>query len=203
MNRDALKRTILLRFSGGVALLGALFFGTAGKFRYWEAWAYLATLFLPVALVAFLLLRDDPALLERRMAFREERPRQRAVVKVATLFWLAVFLIPGLRAPDMANSSLGRYGGGRRPFCRVRGVHPDNGGPETVLPAGSVICRLGLEARQEEERRSSVCELRTEPAPLCQWVSASVSGAQKLHRTGARSGPKRGFAQVTLQSEGG
>jgi protein-S-isoprenylcysteine O-methyltransferase Ste14 len=96
MNRDALKRTILLRFSGGAALLGALIFGTAGTFRYWEAWAYLATLFLPVALVAFLLLRDDPGLLERRMAFREERPRQRAVVKVATLFWLAVFLIPGL-----------------------------------------------------------------------------------------------------------
>jgi protein-S-isoprenylcysteine O-methyltransferase Ste14 len=96
VNRHVLRRTILLRFSSGAVLLGVLFFGAAGTFRYWEAWAYLATLFFPMALVASRLFRDDPALVERRLAFGEERPRQRVIVSVASLAWLLVFLIPGL-----------------------------------------------------------------------------------------------------------
>jgi hypothetical protein len=52
------------------------------------------------------------------------------------------------RAPDLANSSLGRYGGGRGASGRVRGLH------------------FGLEVLEEEERGSSVSERRTDTAGL-------------------------------------
>jgi hypothetical protein len=96
----------------------------------------------------------------------------------------------------MANSSLGRHGGwtpyfrsGRwraseRPGAgnptsgRVRGVPPDDPGPETLLPAGSVACILGPEMRQEAEHRTSVCELRTEPARLPPGLTVRVGGPE-------------------------
>ena len=89
-------RAALARFGGGAVVLGALFFGTAGTFRYWEAWGFMAILFLPMTAVVLYFLRVDPSTLERRMAAKEERVRQKAIVKASTLFWLVTFLIPGL-----------------------------------------------------------------------------------------------------------
>jgi protein-S-isoprenylcysteine O-methyltransferase Ste14 len=96
MDTRDLRRVVLLRFGSGVAVLGALLFVPAGTLRWWEAWLFLATLFLPITLVARYLLRRDPALLERRMKHGEVRPRQKAIVKTTSALWLLTFLIPGL-----------------------------------------------------------------------------------------------------------
>jgi len=90
-----LKRIALVRFSAGAVVLGAMFFVPAGTLRYWEAWLFLATLFVPMAFVARYLLRNDPALLERRMRHGEERTPQKAIVKATSALWLLTFLIPG------------------------------------------------------------------------------------------------------------
>jgi protein-S-isoprenylcysteine O-methyltransferase Ste14 len=96
MDMRVLRRTALRRFAGAAVMLGALFFISAGTLRYWEAWAYLATLFLPMALMVRHLLRHDPALLERRLAMREERAPQGAVQWVGSIVWLAAYVVPGL-----------------------------------------------------------------------------------------------------------
>jgi protein-S-isoprenylcysteine O-methyltransferase Ste14 len=94
MDRGTLRRTVLVRFGGGAVVLGALLFVPAGTLRWWEAWLFLGTLFIPMALVAGYLYRNDPALLERRLMRREERSRQRAIVWVGSAVWLVSFLFP-------------------------------------------------------------------------------------------------------------
>lgn len=96
MDTRGLKRTALARFGGGFVVVGALIFVPAGTLRWWEAWAFLATLFVPMALVAGYLLRNDPALLERRMKHGEERAPQKAIVKATSALWLVTFVLPGL-----------------------------------------------------------------------------------------------------------
>lgn len=80
----------------GFALYGALFFGTAGTFDYWEAWVFMGTLFVPAIVGWIYLVRADPALLERRMRTREKRTRQKVIMLLFTATWLLVLGIPGL-----------------------------------------------------------------------------------------------------------
>ena len=96
MDLKKLKRTALLRFLTGPVVLGAIFFGTAGTIRYWEAWVFLPVVFVPMALAVAYLIRRDPELLRRRMESREERAQQRAIQMVGGVVWVGVFFIPGL-----------------------------------------------------------------------------------------------------------
>ncbi len=80
----------------GFVVYGALFFGTAGTFDYWEAWVFLGALFIPAIGALIYLVRADPELLERRMRMREERARQKVIMMMFTATWLLVFALPGL-----------------------------------------------------------------------------------------------------------
>src|SRR5512136_1814545 len=96
LSRGALLKLVLQRF--GLAILGAslLLFLPAGSLDYWQAWLWLATVFIPMLFVLIYLLRKDPDLLERRMRLREPQPTQRRLIQLGWV-WLAVaFTIPGL-----------------------------------------------------------------------------------------------------------
>jgi protein-S-isoprenylcysteine O-methyltransferase Ste14 len=80
----------------GLVVLGALFFGPAGTLHYWQAWAYLAVLFIPMSLVLAYLLRRDPALLERRLKAREAAPEQRTAVALSGVAIIAAMLVASL-----------------------------------------------------------------------------------------------------------
>ena len=96
MDPKELKRVAVVRFSAGGVLMGAIFFWTAGTFRYWQAWLYMATVLIPMILVVRYLLRHDPGLLQRRMQNREERGQQRVIKLVGGVAWIGIFLTPGL-----------------------------------------------------------------------------------------------------------
>ncbi len=87
---------VIVRFGVGALILAAVLFGTAGTLDYWQAWVYLAVLFIPMTFVLVYLLRRDPQLLERRMRGREPLAAQRGIVVAATLVILLAFVIPGL-----------------------------------------------------------------------------------------------------------
>ncbi len=91
-----LLRAALIRFLGAAIVLGLVFFGTAGTFRYWQAWLYMVTLLVPMFFVLIYLIRRDPKLLERRFRAREQRQRQQAIVTIGTLLMLLACVIPGL-----------------------------------------------------------------------------------------------------------
>ncbi len=96
MDKRKLKRAALIRFSSGLVVIGAMFFGLAGTLRFWEAWAFMAVLFIPASLVVRYFLRHDPEVLERRMKAKEERTQQKVIMTGFSVVSLGAFLIPGL-----------------------------------------------------------------------------------------------------------
>jgi len=96
MERGELKRAAAARMLSGIVATGAIFFVTAGTIRYWEAWAFMVTVFTPMGVAFAHFLRSDPELLERRLQAGEERARQRILVAVASVAWLTEFVVPGL-----------------------------------------------------------------------------------------------------------
>ena len=95
LSRGALVRTVLVRFGGAFLVLCAMFFLPAGTLAYWEAWAWMAVLFIPMVGVLAYLVRHDPALLERRMRTREPEKEQSLLIKLSLLWFAITFLLPG------------------------------------------------------------------------------------------------------------
>ncbi len=65
-----------------VLVMGALLFGAARTFDYWQAWTFLAFYFTASLAISFYLMKKDPALLARRMSggpFAEKEPAQRII----------------------------------------------------------------------------------------------------------------------------
>lgn len=93
---NSLKKRVFLFLAMAPAVTGLLLFLPAGTFRYWQAWAFLATLFLPAGLVISYFVKNDPALLERRLKSRETESREKLIIKAGQLIFLAGFLMPGL-----------------------------------------------------------------------------------------------------------
>ena len=65
---------------GLLLVMAALLFGLAWTFDYWQAWIFLAVYFGGSTALTLQLLKNDPALLERRMKgapFAEERLSQK------------------------------------------------------------------------------------------------------------------------------
>ena len=72
LSRGHLATKALVRLLAGFTILAAMLFLPAGTLAYWEAWVYLAALFVPMSLGLAYLLTNDPGLLERRMRTKEK-----------------------------------------------------------------------------------------------------------------------------------
>jgi len=79
-----------------VPLLMLLLLLPAGTFDFWQAWVYMALLVTPMVFNIIYLTRRDPGLLERRMNLREQRDQQRRVIAWSLLYFLLIYVIPGL-----------------------------------------------------------------------------------------------------------
>ncbi len=86
----------LTRLIVGFAFLIALLFGLASTFRFWQAWVFLATLFLSFACFSFYPLWRDPELAERRLQYREKVGAQRLVMLLVALIMLSGLSLCGL-----------------------------------------------------------------------------------------------------------
>ena len=95
LSRSTLTRLVLSRYLMAFIVLAAMFFIPAGTLAYWEAWLYLAILFIPMFFVGLWLLKNDPELLERRMRFREKETTQKRVINFSLIWFLLAFVLPG------------------------------------------------------------------------------------------------------------
>jgi protein-S-isoprenylcysteine O-methyltransferase Ste14 len=78
-----------------IVVLGLVFFLPAGTLAYWHAWVYCGILFIPMLFVFVYLLRNDPALLERRLRTKEKTRPQQLFIKLSIVVYVLAFLIPG------------------------------------------------------------------------------------------------------------
>jgi protein-S-isoprenylcysteine O-methyltransferase Ste14 len=90
-----LQRTVASRYVLGLIVVGLLLFAPAGSLDYWEAWLYIAVIFAPMLFVLAYLLRNDPALLERRMMYKEKEAAQKKIIGWSAAIYLIGFLTPG------------------------------------------------------------------------------------------------------------
>src|SRR5262247_4549811 len=84
-------------FLAGV--LCALLFGMAGTLRYWQAWVYVSIFLGASVLTTLYLMRNDPALLARRMRggpMFEREGTQRVIMAFTSLGFIAILVVPGL-----------------------------------------------------------------------------------------------------------
>jgi protein-S-isoprenylcysteine O-methyltransferase Ste14 len=79
----------------GAIMIGALLFGPAGSFRYWNGWLFLVSFFVPMTITLVYLYRNDRALLEKRLRVREKQKEQKIYVKLSLGWFVVSFLVPG------------------------------------------------------------------------------------------------------------
>jgi protein-S-isoprenylcysteine O-methyltransferase Ste14 len=90
-----LKHLVLGRFILALAVLFLVLFLPAGTLRFWEAWVYLAVLFLPMAGGIAYFLKHNPDVLERRMKTKEKERVQKKFVLAGIILFAAAILIVG------------------------------------------------------------------------------------------------------------
>ncbi len=84
------------KFAVGLLLVAVLLFLPAGTVNYWQAWLLLAILFVPMFGAGIVLLLKNPALLQKRLNAKEKEIKQREVIALSGLMFLAAFIVAGL-----------------------------------------------------------------------------------------------------------
>ncbi|VVC02302.1 Phospholipid methyltransferase [uncultured archaeon] len=90
------RKKIPILFVAALLAVAAFLFLPAGTLDYWQAWAYMAVIFLPAFFVIFYFLKSDPGFIERRMQYKEKEAKQKTIVKAASILFLIGFIVPGL-----------------------------------------------------------------------------------------------------------
>jgi protein-S-isoprenylcysteine O-methyltransferase Ste14 len=95
MSRVQLLKIVASRTLAVFVAFALFFFLPAGRWSYWQAWAYMAVLLFPMFFVLNYLIKNDPELLERRMRFNEKRREQKRIISFSYIFFILAFLLPG------------------------------------------------------------------------------------------------------------
>ena len=80
----------------GFVAIGVLLFLPAGTLHYWNAWLFVAILFVPMIFLGIVMLFKSPKLLERRLDAKEKVNEQKLVVALSGIMFVAAFVVAGL-----------------------------------------------------------------------------------------------------------
>lgn len=84
------------KFALGVILIGLLLFVPAGSFAYWNAWLFMAVLFVPMFLAGIVMMGKNPELLRKRLNAGEREAEQGTVIKLSGIMFILGFVVAGL-----------------------------------------------------------------------------------------------------------
>ena len=91
-----LALSALIKFTFGLALVGALLFLPADSLAFFNAWLFIGLLFVPMLILGIVLLGKSPDLLKKRLDAKEKQNAQKGVVAMSALLFLAGFIVAGL-----------------------------------------------------------------------------------------------------------
>ena len=97
MNKVKLKPWLGFLFLA--VAMGLLLFVPARTIDYWQAWLFLAVYFTGSLFISLYLMKQDPALLQRRMRggpTAEKQKEQKLIMLVASLGFIALLVVPAL-----------------------------------------------------------------------------------------------------------
>ena len=80
----------------GLGAIATLLFAPAGTFAYPGAWRLIAMLFIPMLIIGIVFYIWAPSTLERRIQAKEDRTKQKGIVAMSGLLFLACFILAGL-----------------------------------------------------------------------------------------------------------
>ena len=86
----------LNKFIAGFVAIGVLLFWPAGTLHYWNAWLFVAVIFIPMLVLGIVMLLRSPELLEKRLDAKEKVDEQKWVVALSGIMFLAAFVVAGL-----------------------------------------------------------------------------------------------------------
>jgi protein-S-isoprenylcysteine O-methyltransferase Ste14 len=92
----SLKSRLIAQCAGGFGVAVAMLFLPAGTLKFWEAWVFLGSTFLPMFIFSVYYFKHDPELVERRLRRREKVKEQKVVMKLVYVIFVVALLIPGL-----------------------------------------------------------------------------------------------------------
>ena len=93
---EKLVEKVIVAYAMAFVMLGLMFFVPAGTIYYWQAWIYLILMFFVAIAISIYLFRHDKAVIERRMKLKEKEEPQKKIIKIGSIFYLILFIIPGL-----------------------------------------------------------------------------------------------------------
>jgi protein-S-isoprenylcysteine O-methyltransferase Ste14 len=95
----SLKTRIMLNETKFLLVLAVVLFGSAGTWRFWQAWVYLGLQLVGMTATNLYLLEKDPALLERRLTLDESGEKERAqklVIALSRPLGAATLIVAGV-----------------------------------------------------------------------------------------------------------
>lgn len=86
---------MVIKFVVGFLFMVTFLFLSAGSLFYFNAWLFLALLFIPMLILGNILFVKAPDLLEKRLSVKEKERTQKGVVGFSALLFLAGFFVAG------------------------------------------------------------------------------------------------------------
>ena len=96
MMRNNLLLQSLKKIIAGFVAIGLLLYLPAGTLHYWNAWLFVAVLFVPMFFLGIMMLFKSPKLLEKRLDAKEKIDEQKWVVALSGIMFIAAFVVAGL-----------------------------------------------------------------------------------------------------------
>lgn len=91
----SLKRRAIFIVSLVFLVLGLVFFLSAWTIKYWQGWAYIFTIAIPMSIFVVYMFKHDPKMLERRLRTKEKREKQKLIQTLGLVPVLLTFVLPG------------------------------------------------------------------------------------------------------------
>lgn len=80
----------------GMALIGLMIFVPAGTLSFFNGWLFMGILFVPMFFAGIVMMFKNPELLKKRLNAKEKQSKQKLVIILSGIMFLAGFIVAGL-----------------------------------------------------------------------------------------------------------